>query len=294
MTGATGALGSRLLPLLLADPDVSRVRSVARRALPVSDPKLAHTQADLRDPSARSALEGVDVLWHLGFQLWRTGSRNELGDVNVAGTRNVIGAEPARIVFTSSAAVYGAWPDNPLPLTESHPPRPNLECPYAAQKLEAESLCAAAAPTISLRISAVLGPNVDPQVRKAAARYKMVVPAVTGVNQALQFLHEDDAASAIHVAGTSAATGVFNVATEDWLSENDIASIARSRVLRLPLRLTLAISEVAARARFLPFGADRACMLNGPLALDPSATTKSLDWQPTKTSAEVLRQALGR
>ncbi|HUQ64131.1 MAG TPA: NAD-dependent epimerase/dehydratase family protein [Acidimicrobiales bacterium] len=294
LTGATGALGSRLLPLLLADPDVSRVRSVARRPLAVTDPKLVHTQADLRDPAARSALKDVDVLWHLGFQLWRAGSRNELGDVNIVGTRNVLDAGPARVVFASSASVYGAWPDNPLPLAESDLARPNVECPYAAQKLEAEGLCAAAAPTISLRIAAVLGDHSDPQVRKAAARYKMVVPAVKGVRQALQFLDEDDVAAALHCAGTSDATGVFNVATDDWLAETDIASIAGSRILRLPLRLTLGVAEVAARARFLPFGADRACMLNGPLALSPKAAEKSLGWKPTKTSTEVLREFLAR
>jgi UDP-glucose 4-epimerase len=268
------------------------VRSVARRALAVSDPKLVHTQADLRDPSAGAALADVDVLWHLGFQLWRTGSRNELGDVNVVGTRNVLSADPARVVFASSASVYGAWPDNPLPLTESSVPRPNVECPYAAQKLEAEALCAAGAPTITLRIAAVLGPHSDPQVRKAAARYKMVVPAVKGVTQALQFLDEDDVAASLHLAGKADATGVFNVATDDWLSESDIASIAGSRVLRLPLRLTLGVAEVAARTRFLPFGADRACMLNGPLALDASAAAAGFGWKPTKTSTEVLRQLL--
>jgi len=173
-------------------------------------------------------------------------------------------------------------------------PRPNAECPYAAQKLEAEGLCSDAAPTITLRISAVLGPNVDPQVRKAVGRYRMVVPAVTGVTQALQFLHEDDAASALHSAGKVSATGVFNVATDDWLSENEIAAIAGSRVLRLPLRLTLGVAELSARAKFLPFGADRACMLNGPLALDPAAAEKSFGWKPTKSSSEVLREALGR
>lgn len=267
---------------------------MARRPLAVTDPKLVHTQADLRDPSARTALDGVDVLWHLGFQLWRTGSRNTLSDLNVVGTANVVGGAPARIVFASSASVYGAWPDNPLPLTETFAPRPNAECLYAAQKLEAEGICAEAAPTITLRIAAVLGPNVDPQVRKAAARYKMAVPAVKGATQALQFLDEDDVAAALHTAGKAATTGIFNVATDDWLSENDIAKIAGSRVMRLPLRVTLATSELMARARFLPFGADRACMLNGPLALDPAAAGTAFDWHPTKTSAEVLTDLLGR
>ena len=41
---------------------------------------------------------------------------------------------PAQValVLASSAAVYGAWPDNPLPIDEGHEPHPNVECPYAA------------------------------------------------------------------------------------------------------------------------------------------------------------------
>src|SRR5437763_120461 len=127
LTGATGHLGSRLLPLLVADPSIDVVQSVARRPLPVSDPKLRHVCADLRSRDAVAALAGVDVLWHLAFQLWRS---PEMAAVNRAATDAVLAAAPARIVFASSAAVYGAWPENPLPLLESHPARPNDECAY--------------------------------------------------------------------------------------------------------------------------------------------------------------------
>jgi nucleoside-diphosphate-sugar epimerase len=155
---------------------VERVRSVARRPV-AAHPKLVHTCGDLRSPDARRALAGVDVLWHLGFQLWRQrggvwGGRpagGEPGDANLAGTANVVAAGPGRIVFASSAAVYGAWPDNPLPLDETVMPRPNRECPYARHKLEAERVCIDAAPSVSLRICAVLGPRADPAVRRASA-----------------------------------------------------------------------------------------------------------------------------
>lgn len=293
MTGATGFIGSRLLPLLLADPDVDTVRSVARRPL-AGHPKLVHTRADLGEGSARRALEGVEVLVHLGFRMWRDGSANRLGPENLTGTANVLAARPGRVVFASSATVYGAWPDNPLPLTENADPRPNPEVPYAAQKLEAEELCARGAPTASLRIGAVLGPHADPRVLRSAAGYRLAVPAVPGVTQALQFLHEDDAAAALHAAVRSPATGVFNVATVDWLTEADIARLARSRVVRLPLRVVLPASEVLARLRVFPFGADRSIFLNGPIALDPSRAADGLGWRPTRTSAEVLGELLRR
>ena len=91
-----------------------------------------------------SNCNGCDVLVHLGFQLWRS---PDAEGANVGGTANVVASRPGRIVLASSAAVYGAWPDNPLPLTEAHAPRPNRQCPYAGHKLEAEHRCADAAPT---------------------------------------------------------------------------------------------------------------------------------------------------
>jgi UDP-glucose 4-epimerase len=247
--------------------------------------KLVHVRADLREDRAREALAGVDVLFHLGFALWRGVDGAHL---NLDGTRNVLAARPGRIVLASSAAVYGAWPGNPLPLTEDHWPRPNPECPYAVQKLQAERICGESAPTVALRISAVLGPHTDRRVAGVVTRYRWAVPAIRGRNEALQFLHEDDAASAIHLAGASVANGVLNVAPEDWLDASDIAAIAGSRVLRMPRRLVLGGSEAGYRLRLLPFGADRAILVDGPLALDPSRAARDLSWRATRNSTEVL------
>ena len=265
---------------------------MARRPV-TSHPKLVHTRSDLRSPEARRALAGVDVLWHLGFQLWRQRGGLEPEDANLAGTRNVVTDLPGRIVLASSAAVYGAWPDNPLPLDETAPPRPNPECPYASLKLEAERICADAAPTAALRICAVLGPRADPAVRRASAGYRRVVPAASGVRQALQFLHEDDAAHALLGAGMSAVTGTYNVATEDWLEPGQIADIAGGRVLRAPLRVLVTGAELAYRARLLGFGADRAVLLGGPLALDPARARRAWGWQGSQPSGTVLAGFLG-
>jgi len=233
------------------------------------------------------------VLWHLGFQLWR--DRRDPGgrrasEANRAGTANVLAARPGRVVLASSAAVYGAWADNPLPIPETHGPRPNRECPYAAQKLETERLCAGAASTAALRISAVLGPHADPMVRRAGAGYRRLVPAVRGARQALQFLHEDDAAEALHRAGTRRVTGVVNVATPDWLTEDDVSRLTGGRVVRLPRGLTMAVAEAAWRTRLVGFGADRAVLISGPLALDPRLATVELGWTASRGSAGVLRE----
>jgi len=279
-----------LLPLLLADPAISSVRSVARRPLAgAGGGKLVHTQADLRSDAARSALAGVDVLFHLGFGLWRAPG---VGFSNWDGTRNVLGAKPGRVVLASTAAVYGARPDNPLPLTEDHWPRPNPECPYAMQKLRVERLCSGCCPTLILRVGAVLGPHADPRVAQAVRGYRLVVPAPLGKNAALQFLDEDEAASALWLAGKSSAVGILNIAPADWLSPREVASVAGSRVVRLPRRAFLAASEVSYRLGTTPFGRDRAILMDGPLALDPARASSVLGWKASTSSASVLAAAL--
>jgi len=64
--------------------------------------------------------------------------------------------------------------------------------------------------------------------------------------------------------------------------------------VRLPPKVLLRASEVAYRMRLTPFGADRAILLNGPLALDPTRAAETLGWRATRTSAQVLAAALGR
>ena len=103
-------------------------------------------------------------------------------------------ARPGAFVLASSVSVYGAWPDNPLPMDEAHPPRPNLECPYAQQKLASERACAELAGRwVVLRLSAVLGPHADARVARAVRAYRLAVPAIAGAGQALQWLDEADA-----------------------------------------------------------------------------------------------------
>jgi nucleoside-diphosphate-sugar epimerase len=274
----------------LADPRVGRVRTVARGPLP-PHPKLLHTRADLCDPSVPGALAGVDVLWHLGAQLWRSADGRQIA-VNIDGTVNALAARPGHVVLASSAAVYGAHPDNPLPIAEDHLPRPNAECPYAWHKLEAERLCRQSGPCAVLRLCAVLGPHADPSVARATAGYRKAVPAVRGVREGIQFLDEDDAAAGLVAAGLTRSEGTWNLATEDWLDAAGISRISGGRVVRLPRGVAVRASELGYRLRLLPFGADRSSLLDGPLALDPSAARSDLGWKATATSAEVLARAL--
>ena len=48
--------------------------------------------------------------------------------------------DPARFVLLSSATVYGAWANNPVPLTEAATLRPNPELEFAVRAAERERI----------------------------------------------------------------------------------------------------------------------------------------------------------
>ena len=128
---------------------------------------------------------------------------------------------------------------------------------------------------------------------RATRGYRRAVPAIRGVPEGIQFLDEDDAVAGLLAAGFNRALGTWNLAPEDWLDAAGIARITGGHVVRMPRRLAIGASELGFRLRLLPFGADRSALLDGPLALDPSAARAALGWKPTATSGQVLARFLG-
>lgn len=63
LVGATGTLGSHLLPELITSDAIKVVHSLSRRAIPDGGAKVKNFQVDYKDPkSVEGALTGCDVL----------------------------------------------------------------------------------------------------------------------------------------------------------------------------------------------------------------------------------------
>lgn len=76
LAGATGLIGSQLLPLLLASERYSKVVVVGRRALPLTHPKLTQVVTDLdKLQDVRLQLIADDVFCCLGTTLKQAGSK---------------------------------------------------------------------------------------------------------------------------------------------------------------------------------------------------------------------------
>ena len=148
-------------------------------------------------------------------------------------------ADGARhLVYRSSATVYGAWPDNPVPLSESTALRPNPGAAFAVGHAEAERLIGdwkAAHPgaTVAvLRPATTVAPGERPRLAPLLAGYAGVT--VRGASRPVQAVHVDDVASAVALAVERRLDGTFNVAPDGWIPDATARAVAGG-----PLRVAL-------------------------------------------------------
>jgi nucleoside-diphosphate-sugar epimerase len=138
VTGATGLVGSRLLPRLIAEGHTCRALVRGDQALPNG---AIPARADLNDPGTLpAAVQGVDAVVHLAA-LFRTDDEAAIWRANLDGTRNLVDAvtahaPDARFVMASTGNVYNQ--DQARPGQESDTCHPTEA--YPASKLAAEAL----------------------------------------------------------------------------------------------------------------------------------------------------------
>ena len=211
VTGASGLVGQRLLPLLVEHPDVTRVVALDVREPGWRSRNLEFHRVDIAGTDLKPLLEGIDTVVHLAGVVDPIPDETLMARVNVEGTRRVLAAAAAvgatRVVRISSATVYGAWPSNPVPLTEDAPLRPNPHFSPAVQGAEVERLIAEwrdehpGVTVTTLRVGAGRGPR-----RRAPARRGSCSGGRRSGCAArrcrVQVVHVDDLAAALALAAT--------------------------------------------------------------------------------------------
>jgi nucleoside-diphosphate-sugar epimerase len=296
-----GALhpGARELALALEDdPAVERVLGLSRHEPPLLGPKFEFVQAGPRDARFAESLAGADVL--VLFPLVDASDRNEEGRrerVLAATSRSLEAATRATtVVLWSSGVVYGAHPDNPVPLPETQPPRPNPDFPAAGVLADSERLALASAGTGAppgrsvavLRGAGVWAPHWGTFLSRS-----LMAPAMVGVRGAvppLQALAPADAVSALRLAVSGRLDGVYNVAPDDWVDARAAAAAAGRRRLEVPQRVALATAERLWRAGMSTAAAGELHYHVHPWVLD-NARLRSAGWAPTRSSAEAFAEA---
>lgn len=204
---------------------------------------------DLVGPDVDAALDRAFVdafaVVHLAAQVnpprdrrerWRMRRLHEDGTAAVARAARRAGV--ARFVLCSSAVVYGAWPENPVPLDEGAPVRPCPGFAYAVDKAIQEHVARMEfGPELTVvRPAIVYGRGAKSYLTEILRNARLprrlglpgILPALDGHRPPLQFVHVDDVAAVLAACvDTGAAAGdVFHAAAADFLAYDDVATAA--------------------------------------------------------------------
>ena len=297
-----GALHPAVRGLALAledDPAVDRVLGLSRHEPPLLGPKFDFVRAGPGEERFAEALADADAV--VLFPLIDASDRNEEGRRArvLEGTSRSLEAagRAATVVLWSSGVVYGAHPDNPVPIPETQPTRPNPDFPAAAVLADSEQLALASAGGPGSRSVTVLrGAGVWTPGWGTFLSRSLMAPAIVGVRGAdppQQCLAPADAVSALRLAVSGRLDGVYNVAPDDWIGARAAAAAAGRRRLEVPERVALATAERLWRAGMSAATAGELHYHVHPWVLD-NARLRQAGWTPTRSSAEAFAEAGGQ
>lgn len=262
VTGAASVLGQRVCALAAADPNVPHVIALDRRSLKRLPAGIERHQVDLATADLKPLFEGASVVVHLAHA--DGPSRGETishptGDSVLA--RRVLEAASAvgagHVVLLSSATAYGAWANNPVPLTEDAPLRPNPGVAMASEMAEAERAAAEwredhpGSTVAILRPTVTVAAGANDWLAQALARSSAL--PVTDEEPPAQFVDVADLAAAVDLARRARLDGPRNVAPDGWIAGDTVRALAGGAPrVRLPERLAIRVARLRWRWGLAP------------------------------------------
>lgn len=237
ITGGAGFIGSQTVELLLQQGKqiivLDNLFSGSLANLNLQHPNLEFIEGDVLEyPLVEDLLNGCDAVLHLAAIASVPQSiENPIYtfQVNTQGFLHVLEAvrkakRPIRLVFASSAAVYGDLSD--LPCRDDVPFTGIPLSPYALQKIHNENYATLYArihgvKSLALRYFNVYGPTQDPASPYSgvisrfinAYKYDTNLTIFGDGEQSRDFIHVSDAAQANLLALNSDFCGTLNIAT---------------------------------------------------------------------------------
>jgi UDP-glucose 4-epimerase len=300
ITGGSGYIGSRLVERLAGRSDTERILICDVRPPRIFRPGVSFSRLDVRDAAAVRevvAAERPDVVVHLAFILNPMHDEAAMYEIDVGGTHNVLDAcsqaGVGQVLVTSSSTAYGAFPDNPVPLTEEHPVRGMPDFEYARDKAESDRLCQLWALRHPDRVMTIVrpcivfGPGVDNYIVRLWTRQPF--QADFGLpDPGIQFVHEDDVVSALEVLLVERVGGAFNVCGDGVMPAASCASIIGLPRRRVPLGVARRLASLMWRLRRSETPPGNLHFALYPWLVSNEKLKRETSWRPRHSSRETF------
>jgi nucleoside-diphosphate-sugar epimerase len=259
--------------------------------------------ADVASPQVAESLAGVDVVVHLataddlstvlGIAPAERRLRALRSAQAVTMAAAAVGAQ--RLVAVTSAMVFGARADNPVPLPDAAECRADPDDGLIGDLLEIERVLERTPrvhPGLSLTVirpAALVGPGVDTAVTRHFEAPRLLV--LRGTETRWQFCHVDDLATAIGATVEHGLDGWLTAGSAGSLAEDDVERLSGMRRLEVPAGLAFSTAERLHRVGVLPTPSGELAYVVHPWVVGSQRLTEA-GWSPVHDNEGCLRQLL--
>jgi UDP-glucose 4-epimerase len=298
--GGSGYVASRLIDHLSRREQTEAIVVADLRPPASFRPQTTFAPLDVRDKKGLPDLfrrERPDCVVHLAFVLNPIHDEAAMYDVNVNGTQNVLEAASAanvgQVLVTTSTTAYGAFADNPVPLTEEHPVRGAPDFSYARDKAAADRLCQLWALEHPERVMTIVrpcivfGPDVDNYIVRLWLRAPFRADFGMG-DPPQQFVHVDDLTEALILLLEGRHPGVFNVTGDGYISLSDACNLIGLKARRVPYGLYKMLAAGLWTAHISEAPAGQLEFVVHPWVASNEKLKETTGWRPRWTSRDVF------
>jgi nucleoside-diphosphate-sugar epimerase len=305
-----GDAGSRLRPKQIIAIDSAEQDGAAGATPEPDDPLragehkgLQWRQADIASPDVAGVLSDATIVVHLACAddlttvLGESAQTRRLRAVRAAQAVSMaaaaVGAQ--RLIAVTSAMVFGARPENPIPLDDDWAGRAEPDDGLIGDLLEVERVLERV-PRVHpgmafslIRPAALVGPGVDSAVTRHFEAPRLLV--LRGASTRWQFCHLDDLASAIWTAIVAGLDGTLTVGSQGSLSEDEVEELSGMRRLEVPAGLAFSTAERLHRVGVLPTPATELAYVVHPWVVG-SQRLETAGWGPEHGNEECLQELM--
>lgn len=295
LTHAASELGSTLAEQVASRGD--RVVGLDTRAGRAAD--VDWRAGDISSPTVVGALEDVDVLIHLVWEHDFDAAQREQPAARrlrlLAEARALTTAAGAagvgHLVLVTSAMVFGARADNPVPVPDGSPLRTTDSEGLVAELVAVEEEVASLARlhrglrlTI-VRPAALVGAGVDTMITRHFEAPRLLT--IRGTNPVWTFCHAEDLGTALVTVVHEPVPDQVTVSAWGTLSQAEVEEISGMRRIELSAPAAQAAADRLHRLGVIPVPATDLAYVMHPWATEPTALAGH-GWYPAYDNADCL------
>ena len=310
VVGATGNVGTSLVPALARDPRVDSILGLARRRPRLDVPKTEWAEADIVRDDLVAHFRGADCVVHLAWTIQPSHDLDALRRVNVDGStrlfRAVGEAGVPALVYASSVGAYSPGPKDRA-VDESWPTDGVATSFYARHKAQVERRLDRferehpATRVVRLRPGLIFKRESATEQRRVFAGpffpTSLVRPGRVPLFPNLprlrfQAVHSLDVAEAYRLAVIGDVRGPFNVAAEPVLGPPELARLLGARLVRVPTSLVRGAAAASWRLHLQPTPPGWLDLALAVPILDTTRARETLGWRPERSAIDAVRDLL--